>query len=76
MTIAVGILCQDGVVVGADREISLDTLKVRERKTHLIRRREVAVGIAGAGSADLVTLAVQELEKRLADAMSPDEVKG
>jgi 20S proteasome alpha/beta subunit len=75
MTIAVGILCDDGVVVGADREVSLTTHKREERKAHLLKVPNVAIGLVGAGSASLVTLAAQELQPRLSANMTLAAVK-
>jgi 20S proteasome alpha/beta subunit len=75
MTIAVGLLCRDGAVLGADQEVSLETLKVKERKAHILKSKDVVVGVVGSGSADLITLAAQELEKRLVGSMKMESVK-
>jgi 20S proteasome alpha/beta subunit len=75
MTIAVGVLCEDGVVVGADREVSLSSFKVEDRKAHLLKRNNVRIGLVGSGPADLVTLAAQELDNRLVPEMSMEAVK-
>jgi len=78
MTVAVGVLCQKGypgIVMGADREVSLTTGRTHEKKTHLIKKKDVVVGIAGAGSADLITLAAQELDRRLVDSMTCEQVR-
>src|SRR5262249_4539658 len=75
MTIAIGILCSDGVVVGADREVTLDTLKVQDKKAHLLKRNNVSLGLVGSGSLDLISKAAQELDRRLTDEMSQDALK-
>jgi 20S proteasome alpha/beta subunit len=75
MTIAVGILCADGAVVGAEREISTSTFKTEEPKTFLLKRNNVRIGLVGAGSFSLIKLAHQELEQRLTDDMTKEQVK-
>jgi 20S proteasome alpha/beta subunit len=75
MTIAVGILCADGAVVGAEREVSTQTFKTEEPKTFLLKRNNVAIGMVGAGSYSLIKLAHQELEQRLSDEMTREQVK-
>jgi hypothetical protein len=75
MTIAIGLLCSDGIVLGADREVSLYTLKVREPKAHVLKRVALQIGLVGAGSSDLIKLATQELDRKLVDRMTADEVR-
>jgi hypothetical protein len=76
MTIAIGMLCRDGVVLGSDREMTLDTMKVDDTKCHLLSlRKDLRVGIAGAGTADLIRFSAQELDRRLKDSMSADDVR-
>jgi 20S proteasome alpha/beta subunit len=65
MTVAVGVLCEQGIVVGADREVTYDAIKTSERKAHLLDHRNCRVALAGAGSHRLITLAAQTLRTRL-----------
>ncbi len=65
MTIGIGLVCSDGVVVGADREMTLETLKVTDRKAHLIKEEPIKVALGGSGTTDLITFAAQECGRRL-----------
>jgi hypothetical protein len=76
MTIAVGILCHNGVVLGADREIGIDdTAKTYERKAYLFKRDEVAVGIVAAGTGELGAMAAAEVDRRLVARMTCEDIR-
>jgi 20S proteasome alpha/beta subunit len=75
MTIAIGMVCRDGIVVGADRDISLSTTTIERRKAHILVRNAVQIGLVGAGSYDLINRAKQDLELRLQDGQSAYEVR-
>ena len=77
MTIGVGILCVDGAIVGAEREISTQTFKTEEpqSKTFYIHRNNVSVGLVGAGSHSLIKLVHEELQKRLTHEMTKEQVR-
>jgi 20S proteasome alpha/beta subunit len=76
VTIAIGLLCTDGVVLAADREISVNKrYKTGSQKCRVIKRVNCQVGIVGAGSQDSIVLAWQELERKLTDRMTLDTVR-
>jgi 20S proteasome alpha/beta subunit len=68
-------LCRDGVVIGADREVSYDTTKFHGPKAHIIQKRGLQIGMVGAGSEDLITWGAQELDRRLRDNQSAEDVR-
>jgi 20S proteasome alpha/beta subunit len=75
MTIAIGILCRDGVVVGADREVTHSVVTLDERKAHLLKRRNVSLALVGSGTFDLIGKAAEEIDQGLRDDMSEPAVQ-
>jgi 20S proteasome alpha/beta subunit len=75
MTIALGLVCENGLVLSADREMTHTTTKHRGTKAHILKGNDFEIGVVGAGSADLIIYAVQELERRLSSSMTVDAVR-
>lgn len=75
MTIAIGVICRDAVVVGADQEISLATTKIERRKAHVLKRTALQIGLVGAGTYDLINRAKQDIDSHLQDRQSADDVR-
>lgn len=74
MTIAAGILCEEGVVLAADGRMTGPTGKYSGRKIFPITRAGLTVLLAGSGP-DVVFLrrVRDELDHRLVDGMSADD---
>jgi 20S proteasome alpha/beta subunit len=75
MTIAVGMLCCDGIVLGADREMTLATLAYDDTKAHVLKRQSLQIGIVGAGIGDLIRYAAQALDRRITDGQTAEDVR-
>jgi 20S proteasome alpha/beta subunit len=77
MTVAVGVLCEQGIVIGADREVTYDAIKTSERKVHLLGHGSCRVALAGSGTHKLITYTAQTLRTRLQErgVWSCDEVR-
>src|SRR5215510_2312690 len=74
MTVAVGFMCTDGIVIAADREISTLTVKLDDQKAWLFSYPKdtidslplLRIGIAGAGDYGFIKFAAERLDEQLA----------
>jgi 20S proteasome alpha/beta subunit len=72
MTIAVGFMCTDGIVLAADREVSTPSVKVEDRKAWIYAYPRQApdpvlrIGIVGAGDYSFIKFASEQLDAQLA----------
>jgi len=65
MTILAGFWCQNGIVLGSDSEETRGLLKLPVPKIEILEAKHVKCIVAGAGSADLVTLTLEQIQLRL-----------
>lgn len=73
MTVAVGFMCTDGIVLAADREISTPTVKLDDQKAWLYSYPKqtddtaplLRVGIAGAGDYSFIKFAAERIDAQL-----------
>jgi 20S proteasome alpha/beta subunit len=75
MTIAVGMLCKDGIVLGADREMTRGTMTYDDRKAYVLKRQSLQIGLVGAGIGDVIQYAAQALDRRIIDGQSAEDVR-
>jgi 20S proteasome alpha/beta subunit len=79
MTIAAGFLCQDGIVICADREVTTDWEKHEESKIFTINPDGATSGptvvIAGSGWLDFVKMTVDKIRERTLFVTHAYEVK-
>lgn len=72
MTIALGILCSDGIVLGVDLQYTTDIIKTAGQKLFVLKpsydaRSGYAVLVAGAGNADTIRKCVEVMDETLAE---------
>ena len=75
MTIAAGFVCNDGIVLAADSEISTQTSKWEGRKLFEHIRQNYGVVVTGAGDADLLNMAAYEIGRALAATDKLDGIR-
>src|SRR5687768_4108858 len=78
MTIAAGILCDDGIVLCADSEVSLSTFKLTALKAFIGGPRDAPLraAVVGAGNSDMIELAKQKIASKLMTATTINEAWG
>lgn len=70
VTIAAGFLCDDGVLVCADSEVSMHTMKANDPKVDWVRLESVKVVMAGAGDAHLMNYVQQRCQQQISEGSS------
>ncbi len=68
MTIAVGVVCSDGLILGADSQETHATLKLPCRKIQHIKAPGLHLVIAGSGDAAFIDYSVQEIGRAVLQA--------
>jgi 20S proteasome alpha/beta subunit len=75
MTIAIGLLCNEGLVIGADTEEVLGGyIKTSTEKMRVIEKDNYKLIITGAGESDFIDCFYDELEEAL-DESEPKDIK-
>lgn len=75
VTIAAGILCEDGVLVCADSEMTLHTMKSNDPKVDWVLHDSVRVIMTGAGDAHLLRYVVQQCRKAIPEGATMDDAE-
>jgi 20S proteasome alpha/beta subunit len=79
VTIGIGFLCADGLIIGADSEVSADTDKRQESKIFTMNENGSSPGptvvFAGSGWLDYVKMAVEKIKKQAIFATTGYEIE-